>query len=197
MSTFPTTPAPYEVVRSSLTQTFLSVAHSMRAIRSTRGGQRWKFELSYRNLARSEMRLLEAFINSQHGRLQAFDFVPPTIATLGSFPGTPLVDGSGQSGSILLTKGWTPSQSDVLKAGDFINVSGSAKTYQITADVASDAAGLASVPLFPQLDYDYQNDAAIIADNVFRCAIDTDSFSLSMSDTALHSFTLPLIEVLG
>jgi hypothetical protein len=44
--------------------------------------------------------------------------------TVGTQGGTPLVDGASQTGSSLITKGWTNSVSNVLRAGDVITIAG-------------------------------------------------------------------------
>lgn len=88
--------------------------------------------------------------------------------TGGLATGTPLVAGAAQLGTVLLTDGWTASQTPILKAGDVFTLSGGANTvnsinpvsyqsngyrqpFTATADVNSDAGGLASIPIAPAI----------------------------------------------
>lgn len=90
--------------------------------------------------------------------------------TGGLATGTPLVAGAAQSGSLLLTDGWTASQTPILRAGDVFTLSGGAggnlvnavnpvsyqsngyrQPFTALADVNSDAGGLASIPIAPSI----------------------------------------------
>ena len=66
----------------------------------------------------------------------------------GSGGGTPLVNGSSQTGSSLITDGW-PASKTVLRAGDYFSVNGELK--QVTSDVLSDGSGNATIPFKPFL----------------------------------------------
>ena len=71
--------------------------------------------------------------------------------TLGAGGGTPLVAGASQTGSTIATDGW-PVSTVVLKAGDLVTfASGINIVYDITADVTSDGAGLATLPVSPNV----------------------------------------------
>lgn len=84
--------------------------------------------------------------------------------TVGALGGTPLVNGANQTGSSLLTKGWTALITGVLKEGDVLTnastfavnpltgeTQGFLREHVVTADVDSDAAGLATVPIYPPM----------------------------------------------
>jgi hypothetical protein len=71
-------------------------------------------------------------------------------ALLGSGGGTPLVNGAGQSGSSLITDGWTASTA-VLKAGDVITVAGVLQLLEVAADVTSDGSGNATLAIDPPI----------------------------------------------
>lgn len=68
--------------------------------------------------------------------------------TKGVSTGVPLVNGA-QAAQVtnLSTKGWTASVANILRRGDVINLAGDANPYVVTADVNSDAAGNAIVPV--------------------------------------------------
>jgi len=84
--------------------------------------------------------------------------------TVGPLGGTPLVNGASQSGSSLITDGWTASAASRLKKGDVFTIAnvfavnpqtrqstGSLRQFVVTADVSSDGAGNATIPIFPAI----------------------------------------------
>jgi hypothetical protein len=86
----------------------------------------------------------------------------PTL-TNGVHGGTPLVKGASQTGSTLLTNGWTAGV-NVLKAGEIFWITGvnsanpdsqlDNSMYQyfvVTADVTSDSSGNATIPIYPPM----------------------------------------------
>lgn len=106
--------------------------------------------------------------------------------TVGALGGTPLVKGAAQTGSNLLTDGWTASTA-VLKRGDSIRLLGTAtatngvygvnpitketlpdlENFVVTADVTSDASGNATIPISPQIEVAgaYQTVSNVPVDN--------------------------------
>ena len=85
--------------------------------------------------------------------------------TVGIATGAPLVNGAGQTGGTLVTKGWTNSQTAILKAGDVFTIAGvysiNPQTYQssgilqqfvVTADANSGAStGPATLSISPAI----------------------------------------------
>lgn len=84
--------------------------------------------------------------------------------TVGAYSGTPLSNGADQSGASIITDGWTPSVAGILKQGDLITSAGvfeinpityestgRLQTFTVTADVASDGAGNATIPISPPI----------------------------------------------
>ena len=69
----------------------------------------------------------------------------------GSGPGAPKVNGPGQSGTSLMTYGWTASQTGVMKAGDCFTVPGCDVLFRVTADASSDGSGLATLAIEPPI----------------------------------------------
>lgn len=85
------------------------------------------------------------------------------VHTVGAQGGTPLVDGASQTGSNLVTDGWTAS-TQVLNEGDIITLTGvnavnpqnrqdvgQLRQFVVTADVTSDGLGAATIPIFPAI----------------------------------------------
>lgn len=82
--------------------------------------------------------------------------------TVGAHGGTPLVNGASQTGSSLVTDGWSLS-TQVLNKGDIITLAGvngvnpqnrqstGARQFVVTADVTSDGSGNATIPIYPAI----------------------------------------------
>ncbi len=84
--------------------------------------------------------------------------------TVGPLGGVPLVDGANQTGATLNTKGWTAAIGPRLNEGDVFTVAGvyqvnpqsrqstgALRQFTVGADTASDAGGLAVVPISPEM----------------------------------------------
>jgi hypothetical protein len=67
--------------------------------------------------------------------------------------GAPQVNGAGQTGFTLATKGWTPSTSMILRSGDKIQLGSGAtsRMYENLTDVSSDSSGNVTLNLWPKL----------------------------------------------
>lgn len=84
--------------------------------------------------------------------------------TVGAYAGTPVVNGAGQTGSALVTNGWTASISGLLNQGDVFTIQGvfavNPKNFQstgalmnfvVTAAAASDSGGNSTVQFSPAI----------------------------------------------
>jgi len=89
--------------------------------------------------------------------------------TNGINSGTPLVNAASQTGSSIVTDGWTATQTGILKEGDLITFAsvyavnpippnlvigtgtGNLQVFRVTADVNSDGGGNATIPIFPAI----------------------------------------------
>lgn len=84
--------------------------------------------------------------------------------TVGNYGGTPIVNGANQTGSSVITNGWTASRSGLLNVGDVITFAGvyavnpqnylstgSLKNFTITNVAASDVSGNATLQISPAI----------------------------------------------
>lgn len=115
------------------------------------GGEWWEYGIEMARTSGRDGRRLSAFLAALGGLRGRFLFRDPTIRQ----PGTPLaahVAGGFQTGAMLITAGWPPF-STALLTGDFVSIGSEAQTrlHQLTADVVSDVAGLATLALVPRL----------------------------------------------
>lgn len=82
--------------------------------------------------------------------------------TVGAYAGTGVVNGANQTGSLIVTNGWTPSITNILNVGDVITFAGvnninpqsrvstgSLANFVITAPASSDAGGNATLSVYP------------------------------------------------
>jgi hypothetical protein len=102
------------------------------------------------------------------------------VATIGPQGGTPLVNGASQSGSSLIVDGFTAAAASRLVKGDVFTIAGvfgvnpqnrqstgALQQFVVTAAVSSDAAGNATIPIFPAITLTgaFQTVTALPADN--------------------------------
>lgn len=100
--------------------------------------------------------------------------------TVGPLGGTPQISGAGQTGSSILTKGWTAAAAARLKEGDVVQFdgvyeintlnyesTGDLKDFVVTQDFASAADGTGTINIWPPLvtSGNYQNCSASPADS--------------------------------
>ncbi len=84
--------------------------------------------------------------------------------TVGNYGGTPVVNGAGQTGSVLITNGWTASLAGLLNVGDVFSIAnvyavnpksrqstGSLQNFVVTATAVSDVNGNSSISIYPAI----------------------------------------------
>lgn len=115
------------------------------------GGEWWDYGVEMARTTGRDGRRLSAFLAALGGPRGRFLFRDPTIRQ----PGTtlaPQVAGGFQTGNQLITAGWPPFTTPLL-AGDFFSLDSDAATrlHQLTADVVTDEAGMATLAFVPRL----------------------------------------------
>lgn len=148
---FPTIrPSTVDWQFATMTQAFPSPFTGSEQTASMPGAARWIATLSFEKLTRLESRALEAFLiscNGPAGRFYLWNHAREN--PLGVATGTPVVDGAANYGGLIATRGWPPSVTGILLAGDYIGFNGEVK--MVLADVNSDAAGKASISIGPNI----------------------------------------------
>ena len=193
---FPLTPSPSAIKIQSLAPTRVSVAHSLRRSTRTTGAQRWIVTADWEGLTRTQFAPIQAFVIAQRGQWDSFSMVlPGHKQPQGAASGTPLVNGATQTGRTLATRGWSANVAGILKAGDFIGITGQTKVYMVTSDANSDASGNATLVIEPALMATPADGAALIVRNVpFTLALASDTIEIGVQPPVLYSFSLALIE---
>jgi hypothetical protein len=112
-------------------------------------GAHWEASFVFSALKRNDAAPWQAFLMKLKGAASTFFANDPSAThPQGTGSGIPLINGSGQTGTQLLTDGWLPSQT-VLKAGDYFQIGSELKI--ITADVTSSISGSATLQFEPAL----------------------------------------------
>lgn len=142
--TLPTSPAPRSITPRLVTaRAELRSAFGGATQRISRTGSRWAFDVELPPMTHaSALDWVDLLTEADTCILN----IPEPGITVGS-PGTPLVNGASQTGSSLITDGWTASY--VIPKGKFISVSVSSLlyAYQTTASTTASGAGAATLPV--------------------------------------------------
>lgn len=153
-------------------------------------GEMWSFAMSLPPMKRDQAEAWLAFLLALRGISGTFLLGDPNgSAPQGVATGTPLVNGAHTAGSKTLnTKGWTPSVTRILKAGDYLQIGTGVtqRMHKALTDVNSDGSGLASIDIWPRLREDLADGAAITLNNcacVCRLADNNRQWSLSTART--------------
>lgn len=194
---FPTSPAPAQITLRSLQPTRVSRAHSLKRQARTRGAQCWGIKLAWSPLRRSEFMPLYAFLMAQRGQADPFTTILAAhTAPQGSWPGSPVVNGAGQTGRTVNLRGLTAGQTGIAKAGDFIKFANHGKVYMVTADANSDGGGLAALTIEPQLIATIAYGEALVTSSVpFTVALAADNMEANLQPGVFYGLEIDLIEV--
>lgn len=120
-------------------------------------GELWGLEVEWPPLTRSEAEPLIAALLKLRGRFGTFFFGDPDGKTprgaAAETPGTPLVNGAGQSGHALEIDGAPANTPGYLKAGDYIQLGGgaNARLHKVLEDASSDSLGNVALTIWPAL----------------------------------------------
>lgn len=195
---YPTDPKPIAATITSYSPTMVSVTNSLKRQVRTRGIQAWQIDLAYGAMKRATFAPLWAFLVSRAGQANSFSMnIPGLIVPRGTAGGTPLVNGGAQSGSSLVSDGWSINSAVLLK-GDFIEIDNDKKVYQITADVTSNGSGQATLSIYPPLRKVPSDNATIHTDVVWTCALSSDLLAADFDQClTTRGFNVSVVEVLS
>ena len=163
-------------------------------------GQRWALSIDLppfntRALADPWIGFL-ASLKGTYGTFLAGD--PNATATRGVGTGTPLVNGGSQTGSSLITDGWTVGQTGILKARDYIQLGSgsSSRLHMILQDANSDGSGNATFDIWPNLRSSPSDNAAI---TVASCkgvfALESNDYEWAMEQIPFYGMSFTASEV--
>ncbi|EHM01161.1 hypothetical protein HMPREF9946_02236 [Acetobacteraceae bacterium AT-5844] len=142
-------------------------------------GSRWVVTLSWQTMRQDDWRGLSSFIAYLGGRAGRFTMSPQHAKRRGAGGGSPVIDGAGQSGDVLATRGWPPNTA-VLWPGDYISypdAAGRPMLHQVVTGGQSDGAGRAWLVIAPPIRRPGADGEPIEIDapiGLFRLASDED-----------------------
>jgi hypothetical protein len=163
-------------------------------------GQWWEAEMTFPPMKRKDAEEVAAFLLKLNGRFGTFLMGDPVnTQPRGVATGVPLVDGAGQSGNQLLTKGWTPSVANILRAGDWIQLGAgsAARLHKVLDNVNTNVAGQATLTLFPDLRQSYSDNTPIVITNtkgLWRLSANDVNYTIQTGQ--FYGITLACMEAL-
>ena len=116
-------------------------------------GARWEFTVTWQILSPDDRRELAAFLARLRGRAGRFTYGPVWSPRRAVGGGSPVINGSGQSGEVLSTIGWA-ANAQAMRAGDWLSYAdpaGRQRLHQVVADATADAAGVAALIISPPI----------------------------------------------
>ncbi len=148
-------------------------------------GSKWISTLTFTNRFGREARALRGFLAGLNGMAGRFRLSPEDSESIGTALGTGTVNGTGQTGSTLVTDGWDAGQPLLFAIGDYFEVNGELK--MITADISSDGSGNATLQFAPPLRKPVSDGNQIVTDNP------KVTMMLSSNDQSQWDVTSPII----
>jgi hypothetical protein len=163
-------------------------------------GQWWEAEITFPPMKRKDAEEVAAFLLKLNGRFGTFLMGDPVnTQPRGVGSGVPLVDGAGQTGNQLNTKGWTPSITGILRAGDWVQLGSGSSTrlYKVLDDVDSNASGEATLTLFPNLRTPSANlDSVILNSPQGQWRLSANDIDYTIQTGQFYGITLACMEAL-
>lgn len=163
-------------------------------------GEWWEAEVTLPPMKRATAEEVAAFLIKMKGQYGTFLLGDPAnTSPRGVGTGTPLVNGAGQTGSSLVTDGWTVSTTGILKAGDWIQLGAGSTTtlHKVLDDVNSDGSGNATLEIFPSLRSSPDDDAAITVSSpkgIWRLA--SNQMEYSIDEASVYGITFACVEAI-
>ncbi len=126
---------------------------------AVRPGERWEITAEWVNLHGDERADILAFfmrLNGTEHRVRIPEF---NYTRRGAGGGSPIVNGTGQTGSTININGADASVTNWLRAGDFVVFDDHAR--MVTADVDTNGSGFATIPVMPKIRTSPANNATV------------------------------------
>lgn len=159
-------------------------------------GARWRVNYELPPMTRAQAAAWTAFLTELLGSAgRFFGFDPDARSPRGSALGSPLVNGAGQTGKSLIVDGWSELETGLLLPGDYFAVAGELK--MVTASVASDSAGEATVAFTPSLRASPADGAALTLSNAeaTMMLVDDEQAFWDADVTSLYGISFAGVEV--
>lgn len=163
-------------------------------------GQMWQADVTLPPMKRSDAEQWVAWLVSLRGRFGTFNMGDPIGCTpRGVATGTPLVNGSNQTGENLIIDGCTANVTGWLRAGDYIQLgaAGTATLHKVLADVNTNASGETTLSLWPHIRSAPDDNATVVVNNtVGRWRLASNESSWSVNEAAIYGITFGAMEAI-
>lgn len=163
-------------------------------------GQMWLADVTLPPMKRSDAEQWIAWLVSLRGRFGTFTMGDLLGCTpRGSGGGTPVVNGSSQTGEDLNIDGCTPDITGWLKAGDYVQLgaAGSATLHKVLADVNTNSSGQATLTLWPHIRTAPSDGATVtISNTVGRWRLASNESSWSVNEAAIYGISFSCMEAI-
>lgn len=163
-------------------------------------GQMWQADVTLPPMKRADAEAWVAWLVSLRGSFGTFLMGDPIGATpRGAGGGTPLVNGSSQTGQDLNIDGCTPDITGWLKAGDYVQLgsAGSATLHKVLADVSTNGSGEATLTLWPHIRTAPSDNAAVtISNTVGRWRLASSESSWSVNEASIYGISFSCMEAI-
>ena len=163
-------------------------------------GQWWEAEVSMPPMSREDAETFIAFMLKMNGRYGTFLLGDPLAADpLGVATGSPVVNGANQTGNELATDGWSTSVTNILKAGDWIQLgSGStSRLYKVLESVNSDSGGAATLTIWPNLRSSPSDNAPLtVVSPRGQWRLASNEMPYSIDEASMFGITFACVEAL-
>lgn len=174
-------------------QTFTSTLNAFQDFREL-PGSRWFASFTWSSRQGADAKTLKAQFSSLNGPLGIFRITPPDSESLGTFLGTGLVNGAGQTGNSLVTDGWDINQPILGHAGDYFEINNELKI--LTENVVSDGSGNATFVFSPVIRKSPADGSSVItADPKLTARIVGEAPVWALSAPVIHAFSIDCSEV--
>ena len=183
------TPAHFEWRVDDLSASFKSPLNNYRQDLA-RTGAAFAFTVGWPVLTDDERVAMEVFLQLMKkggSRTQ-----PPIYAYTkrGVLTGAPLINGGAQTGTSLVTDGWTAGVTKIVAAGDFLSLA-TGQLVRAMADANSDGSGNATITIEPALRASPADDSAIaISDPRAKFKLATTTESMPVTPGKFAALTL-------
>jgi hypothetical protein len=164
MPTTPSAPATIDFTATDIVALSVSPFTGQQQVQDWQQG--WlEASVSMPPLAPLHARAWVAFLKGLRGQANVFQLGDPLgVAPQGSGAGTPVVNGSGQSGFTLNVRGLTPGASGVLLLDDWLQIG--YRLYSVVlSQVDADGSGNATINIYPSLRESPADGTAITLNN--------------------------------
>lgn len=159
-------------------------------------GERWVIDFSLPpQVGREKASEWIAFGLKLEGSFNVFLMGDPSaVFPMGVATGTPVVNGSGQEGKSISVRGWTPSTTNIMRRGDYIQIGTGlqSRLHMVVDNANSDVSGVAVLNIQPSLKYSPADGTTITVTapkGVFKMVENTWAWSVSPGGQYRLGFT--------